>query len=425
LFMKVLVIGQGGREHALVWKFKQSPRVSKVYCAPGNGGIATIAEIVPYKENQIKELIHFVQEEGIDFTFVGPENSLSDGIVDQFEEVGLRIYGPRKNAALIEGSKSFAKDLMKKYNIPTGTYEVFTDREEALQYLDQQQAPIVVKADGLAAGKGVVVAQTIAEAKQAVQEMMAEARFGNAGHRVVVEEFLRGQELSLMAFVDGEVVVPMVPAQDHKPVFEGDQGPNTGGMGAYSPVPQMTTAQIDQAVRGILQPTATAMIQEGRPFTGILYAGLMMTTEGPKVIEYNARFGDPETQVVLPRLQTDLVDIVEATLNRQLDQLDVQWSDHAAVTVVLASEGYPESYPKGRRITGTDEWLDEKDTVIFHAGTKVEEGELKTSGGRVLAVTGMAKDLASAQDKAYRAVQTIHFEGVHYRKDIGDKALED
>lgn len=421
--MKVLVVGQGAREHALVWKFKQSPRVTQVYCAPGNGGIATIAEIVPYKESQIEELIHFVQEEGIDLTFVGPENPLSDGIVNQFEEKGLRIYGPRKNAAIIEGSKSFAKDLMKTYNIPTGAYEVFADKDAALRYLDQQQVPIVVKADGLAAGKGVVVAQTIEEAKQAVQEMMAEARFGQAGHRVVIEEFLSGQELSLMAFVDGEVVVPMVPAQDHKPVYEGDQGPNTGGMGAYSPVPQMTKTEIEQAVCDVLIPTAQAMIQEGRPFTGILYAGLMMTTEGPKVIEFNARFGDPETQVVLPRLQTDLVDIIEASLDHKLDQVNVQWSEDAAVTVVLASEGYPDSYPKGRVITGTDEWVNEEDTVVFHAGTTLEDGELKTSGGRVLAVTGIAKDLASAQEKAYQAIRTIHFDGVHYRKDIGAKAL--
>jgi phosphoribosylamine--glycine ligase len=422
--MKVLVIGQGGREHALVWKFKQSPRVSKVYCAPGNGGMATIAEIVPCGESQVKELIHFVQEEGIDLTFVGPENPLLDGIVDQFEEAGLRIYGPRKNAAIIEGSKSFAKDLMKTYNIPTGAYEVFTDKESALTYLDQHQAPIVVKADGLAAGKGVVVAQTTEEAKQAVQEMMAEARFGEAGHRVVIEQFLSGQELSLMAFVDGDVVVPMVPAQDHKPVYEGDQGPNTGGMGAYSPVPQMTETEIEQAVQEILLPTAQAMIQEGRSFTGILYAGLMMTAEGPQVIEFNARFGDPETQVVLPRLQTDLVDIIEASLDHKLDELDVEWSNDAAVAVVLASEGYPDSYPKGRTITGTDKWLDEEDTLIFHAGTTLEDSELKTSGGRVLAVTGIARDLATAQEKAYQAIQTIHFDGMHYRKDIGAKAFK-
>jgi phosphoribosylamine--glycine ligase len=421
--MKVLVIGQGGREHTLVWKFKQSPRVSKVYCAPGNGGIASIAEIVPYKENQIKELIQFVKEEGIDLTFVGPENPLLDGIVDQFEEAGLRIYGPSKSAAIIEGSKSFAKDLMKKYNIPTGNYEVFTSKEEALAYLDQQGAPIVIKADGLAAGKGVVVAQTLEEAKQAVQEMMAEAKYGEAGHRVVIEEFLSGQELSLMAFVDGEVVVPMVPAQDHKPAYDGDRGPNTGGMGAYSPVPQMSEAEVEDAVQTVLLPTAKAMIQEGRPFTGILYAGLMMTTEGAKVIEFNARFGDPETEVVLPRLKTDLVEIIEATFDHKLDQLQVEWSEQAAVTVVLASEGYPNAYPKGRAITGAEQWLEKEDTVIFHAGTKKEDSQLVTSGGRVLAVTGLDKDLASAKAKAYQAIESIHFEGMHYRKDIGAKAL--
>lgn len=423
--MKVLVIGQGGREHTLVWKFKQSPRVSKVYCAPGNGGIASIAEIVPYKENQIKELICFAQEEGIDLTFVGPENPLLDGIVDQFEEAGLRIYGPTKSAAIIEGSKSFAKDLMKKYNIPTGYYEVFTSEEEAISYLEQQGAPIVIKADGLASGKGVVVAGTLDEAKQAVQEMMVEAKYGEAGHRVVIEEFLSGQELSLMAFVDGEVVIPMVPAQDHKPAYDGDKGPNTGGMGAYSPVPQMSEAEVENAVQTVLLPTVKAMINEGRPFTGILYAGLMMTTEGAKVIEFNARFGDPETEVVLPRLKTDLVEIIEATLDHKLDQLQVQWSDQAAVTVVLASEGYPNSYPKGRTIKGTEQWLEKEDTVIFHAGTKMADGQLTTSGGRVLAVTGLDKNLASAKDKAYQAIQTIHFEGMHYRKDIGAKALKD
>lgn len=423
--MKVLVIGQGGREHTLVWKFKQSPRVSKVYCAPGNGGIASIAEIVPFKEDQIKELIHFAQKEGIDLTFVGPENPLLDGIVDQFEEAGLRIYGPRKNAAIIEGSKSFAKDLMKKYNIPTGHYEVFTSQEDAITYLEQQGAPIVIKADGLAAGKGVVVAGTLDEAKQAVQEMMAEAKFGEAGHRVVIEEFLSGQELSLMAFVDGDVVIPMVPAQDHKPAYDGDKGPNTGGMGAYSPVPQMSEAEVEDAVQTVLLPTAKAMIKEGRPFTGILYAGLMMTTEGAKVIEFNARFGDPETEVVLPRLKTDLIEIIEATLDHKLDQLQVEWSDQAAVTVVLASEGYPNSYPKGKIIKGTEQWLEEEDTVIFHAGTKMEDGELITSGGRVLAVTGLDKDLASAKYKAYQAIQSIHFDGMHYRKDIGAKALKD
>ncbi|WP_025028841.1 phosphoribosylamine--glycine ligase [Caldalkalibacillus mannanilyticus] len=422
--MKILVIGQGGREHTLAWKFKQSPRVDKVYCAPGNGGIGTVAEIVPLQETQIAELIAFALEKQIDFTFVGPENPLLEGIVDQFQEAGLRIFGPKQEAAIIEGSKSFAKDLMKKYNIPTGAYEVFTSAEEALAYLDSQTAPIVIKADGLAAGKGVVVAETMEQARQAVHEMMAEAKFGEAGHRVVIEEFLAGEELSLMAFVDGDTVVPMVPAQDHKPVFDGDKGPNTGGMGAYSPVPQMSAAQVEEAVQTILIPTAKAMIQEGRPFTGILYAGLMMTAKGPQVIEFNARFGDPETEVVLPRLKTDLVDIVEATIDHRLDQLKVEWSEEAAVTVVLASEGYPEAYPKGRAIQGTEQWLNHNDVVVFHAGTKEQAGQLVTSGGRVMAVTAVAKELSAARDKAYEVIDGIHFEGMHYRRDIGAKALK-
>lgn len=422
--MKVLVIGQGGREHALVWKLKQSPRVDKVYCAPGNGGIAQLAEIVPFQEDDIKPLIHFVKEEGIDLTIVGPENPLLEGIVNQFEREGLPIYGPRKEAALIEGSKAFAKKLMKKYAIPTAAYEVFTTPEAAFEYLEQQTAPVVVKADGLAAGKGVIVAETIAEAKQAVQDMMTGARFGDAGRTIVIEEFLNGEELSLMAFVEGQTVVPMVPAQDHKPVWDGDKGPNTGGMGAYSPVPHMTEKQVQEAVDTILKPTAEALVREGRPFTGILYAGLMMTEEGPKVIEFNARFGDPETQVVLPRLKTDLVDIIEASFTHQLADIRMEWSAEAAVTVVAASEGYPGTYPQGRIITGTEEWSEEKDVLIFHAGTRRVEGELLTSGGRVLAVTGLNTDLASAQEKAYRVLQSIHFEGMHYRQDIGNKALK-
>lgn len=423
--MKVLVIGQGGREHALVWKLKQSPRVNKVYCAPGNGGTASIAENVPIKETEIEELIRFAKEAGIGFTFVGPENPLLAGIVDAFEAAGLKIYGPRKNAALIEGSKSFAKELMKKYRIPTAKYEVFTDEAEALAYLDKQTAPIVVKADGLAAGKGVTVAQTMEEAKQAVREMMSGGRFGAAGNKVVIEEFLSGEELTLMAFVDGEVVLPMVPAQDHKAVFDGDQGPNTGGMGAYSPVPQMTEEQIQQAVDTILKPTAKALVSEGRPFSGILYAGLMMTAQGPKVIEFNARFGDPETQVVLPRLKTDLVEIMEATHNHSLDQVKLEWHDEAAVTVILASEGYPGDYEKGKVITGTEQFTSSFDIILFHAGTALENGELKTSGGRVLAVTALSGALKEAQEKAYQAVKSIHFEGMHYRKDIAAKAFRD
>ncbi len=421
--MKVLIIGQGGREHTLAWKFKQSPRVSQVYVAPGNGGTATVAINVPILETQCDDLIQFAKEAGIDLTFVGPENPLTEGMVDRFEAAGLRIFGPRQNAAIIEGSKSFAKDLMKTYNIPTGAYEVFTSADEALHYLDSQSAPIVIKADGLAAGKGVTVAFTIEEAKAAVNEMMAEAKFGEAGHRVVIEEYLAGQELSLMAFVDGETVVPMVPAQDHKPVFDGDKGPNTGGMGAYSPVPQMTQEQVNTAIKNILKPTAEAMVKEGRSFTGILYAGLMMTEQGPKVIEFNARFGDPETQVVLPRLKTDLVEIVEAILAHKLDQLHVEWTDEAAVTIVAASEGYPDAYPKGKAIHIDHDLLTKQDMIVFHAGTQMKQDTLETSGGRVLSVTAIAPDLQEAQQKAYQSLKQIHFDGMHYRRDIGDKAI--
>lgn len=424
--MKVLVIGQGGREHTICWKLKQSPKVSQVYCAPGNGGIAAIAEIVPLKESQIPELIQFVQEHQIDLTFVGPEQPLTDGIVDQFEKAGLPVYGPNQAAAIIEGSKSFAKDLMKKYHIPTARYEVFTSEEEALNYLEQEetQAPIVIKADGLAAGKGVVVAQTLEEAKQAVHDMMGEAKFGQAGYQVVIEEFLQGEELSLMAFVDGETVLPMVPAQDHKPVFDGDKGPNTGGMGAYSPVPQFGANEVQQAVDKILLPTAKAMVAEGKPFRGVLYAGLMMTAEGAKVIEFNARFGDPETQVVLPRLQTDLVDVIEATLAGKLKDLTLEWSADSVVTVVLASPGYPEAYPKGLVITGTGQFADQEQLFLFHAGTKIEHGELVTSGGRVMNVTAKGSTIQETREKVYQVIPQISFKGMHYRQDIGVKALK-
>lgn len=426
--MKVLVIGQGGREHAICWKLSQSPKVDQVYCAPGNGGIAAIAKIVPLKESQVGELIQFVQENQIDLTFVGPEQPLTEGIVDQFEQAGLRIYGPSQAAAIIEGSKTFAKDLMKKYNIPTARYEVFITEKEALDYLDQEQTqiPIVIKADGLAAGKGVVVAQTLAEAKQAVQDMMGGAKFGQAGYQVVIEEFLQGEELSLMAFVDGETVLPMVSAQDHKQVFDGDEGPNTGGMGAYSPVPQFGDDEVQQAVQSILLPTAKAMVAEGRPFRGILYAGLMMTAEGPKVIEFNARFGDPETQVVLPRLQTDLVDVLEASLDGTLGDLRLEWSEDSVVTVVLASQGYPLDYPKGLEITGTERLLDQEQEGIFlfHAGTKQEGEKLVTSGGRVINVTAKGSTIQTAREKVYQALENVRFEGRQYRRDIGAKALK-
>ena len=421
--MNLLVIGQGGREHALVWKLAQSKRVKKIYCAPGNGGTESLAENVPLKETDVDGLVRFAKEKKIDYTVVGPEAPLLAGVVDAFQKEGLPIFGPTRASALIEGSKSFAKQLMDKYNISTGRYQVFDDLNQALAYVDTQEVPIVVKADGLAAGKGVTVAHTREEAKEALRASMVEKRFGEAGTRVVIEEYLEGEELSLMAFVDGQTVVPMLPAQDHKPVFDGDKGPNTGGMGAYAPVTHMPQEMVEQAVEKILKPAAQALVNEGRPFCGVLYAGLMLTAQGPKVVEFNARFGDPETQVVLPLLKTDLVDVIEAVCHHKLDELKVEWSDQSAVTVVAASPGYPESYPKGMEIHGMDKWRDRQDVIIFQAGTKRENGKLVTNGGRVFSVTALGDDLASARDRAYNVLKEVTFEGMHYRTDIAQKGL--
>ncbi|AMA74223.1 phosphoribosylamine--glycine ligase [Aneurinibacillus thermoaerophilus] len=419
--MKVLVVGGGGREHALVWKLAQSPKVSRVYCAPGNAGIAQVAECVPIGVNDFAALAEFAKKESIELTVVGPEDPLLGGIVDYFEEQGLKIFGPKKEAALIEGSKAFAKELMKKYNIPTGAYCAFTDYEAALAYVREQGAPIVIKADGLAAGKGVTVAFTLEEAEEALRAMMVDDVFSGAGARVVIEEYLAGEEMTLLSFVDGETVIPMVPSQDHKPVFNDDRGPNTGGMGTYSPVPHMDELVVRRAIDEIVIPTAKAMVAEGRPFRGILYAGLMITDKGPKVIEFNARFGDPETQVVLPRLASDLADIFLATVNGRLDECRVEWKKDATVCVIMASEGYPGSYLKGREITGLPENTD--DVIVFHAGTAEKDGRIVTSGGRVLGVTAIGEDLSEAQRKAYETVKRISFVGAHYRTDIGAKAL--
>lgn len=418
--MNILVVGRGGREHAIVWKLSQSPRVSKLYCAPGNGGIAKLAECVPIQESQFEEISRFALEHNIDFVFVGPDDPLSDGIVDYLEQRGVRAYGPHKNAAAIEGSKVFTKELLRKYGIPTAAYESFDRCEDALAYVRAQGAPIVIKADGLAAGKGVAVARTLEEAEQAIQDIMVEKVFGASGNRVVIEEFMQGQEMSLLAFVDGTIVRPMPPSQDHKPVFDNDQGPNTGGMGTYSPLPHIPQAVVDEAVRTIVRPTAEAMVKEGRPFRGILYAGLMLTPQGVKTVEFNARLGDPETQVLLPRLETDLVDIVLATLNGTLADIDIRWNDEAAVCVILASQGYPGSYPKGIPIEGLDEI---EDALVFHAGTALQEGRFVTSGGRVLGVVGRGKDIAEARSKAYREADRIRFAGKHCRTDIALKAL--
>jgi phosphoribosylamine--glycine ligase len=420
--MRILVIGGGGREHAIVWALKKSEKVKEIFCAPGNAGIAQLAECVPIAVGQFDELIRFAKDAAIDLVFVGPDDPLADGIVDAFEAAGIQAYGPRKNAAEIEGSKIFMKNLLKKYDIPTAKYETFTDYESASAYLREQSTPIVIKADGLAAGKGVTVAATLEEAEQALREAMVDKVFGEAGNQIVIEEFLEGQEMSILAFVDGETVRAMVPAQDHKPIFDGDKGPNTGGMGTYTPLPHIDQAFIDESIQNIIIPTAKAMVSEGRPFRGVLFAGLMITKEGPKTIEFNARMGDPETQVVLPRLQTDLIDIVIASLNGRLDQLDIQWSDEAAVCVVVASEGYPASYPKGRVITGLAD-AEAQGALVFHAGTAEKDGHIVTNGGRVLGIVGRGRDIAEARARAYEAVSVIDFEGKQNRTDIAAKAL--
>ncbi|WP_409342911.1 phosphoribosylamine--glycine ligase [Paenibacillus sp. MBLB4367] len=416
--MRILVIGRGGREHAIIWALSKSPKAKKIYCAPGNGGIAELAECVPIQENQFEEISQFAVDYGIDLVVIGPEDPLADGIVDFLEAKQIPVYGPRGNAAIIEGSKVFTKNLMKKYSIPTAAYETFERYEDALAYVRQMGAPIVIKADGLAAGKGVVVAQTLEEAEKALKDIMVDKVFGESN--VVVEEFLQGQEMSLLSFVDGNVVRPMVPSQDHKPVFDNDKGPNTGGMGTYSPVPHIPQSVVDEAIRTIVKPTAEAMVKEGRPFRGVLYAGLMLTEQGPKTIEFNARFGDPETQVILPRLETDLLDIFLATINGRLEEMDIQWSDQAAVCVVLASPGYPGPYPKGLPIEGL---RDVKDAIVFHAGTSDKDGQIVTNGGRVLGVVGRGSGIAEARAQAYAGADIIQFEGKHNRTDIANKAL--
>lgn len=418
--MRILVIGRGGREHAIVWALSKSPKVSKLFCAPGNGGIAALAECVPITELQFEEISAFAKAQQIDLVMVAPDDPLAAGLVDHLEEKGIAAFGPRANAAIIEGSKVFTKNLLKKYNIPTAAYESFDAFEPALAYLRTQSAPIVIKADGLAAGKGVTVARTMEEAEAALRDIMVDQVFGASGASVVIEEFLTGQEMSLLAFVDGSVVRPMVPSQDHKPVFDNDQGPNTGGMGTYSPLPHIPQEIVQEAIDNIVQPTADAMVKEGRPFKGVLYAGLILTPQGVKTIEFNARFGDPETQVILPRLKTDLLDIFLAINNGTLAEQPIEWSDEAAVCVIVASEGYPAAYPKGLPISGLDQV---QDSIVFHAGTALKDGQVVTNGGRVLGITGLGKDIAEARQKAYADADRIHFDGKHYRADIAMKAL--
>ena len=421
--MKILLIGGGGREHALAWKLAQSPRVEKIYCIPGNPGIAAIAECVAMDITDNAALGKFALAQQIDLTVVGPELPLTNGLVDYFASLNLKVFGPSQKAAQLEGSKAFAKEIMHKYNIPTAASAAFTDMESALAYIKEQGAPIVVKADGLAAGKGVVVAMTEEEARDAVTMMMQDKAFGSAGNLIVIEEYLEGEEASLLAFTDGVTVVPMVAAQDHKRVFDNDQGPNTGGMGTYAPAPVVTPAVQEQVQREVLQPVIDALRQEGIIYKGCLYAGLMITAQGPKVIEFNARFGDPETQVVLPLLASDLVEIMEACADGRLADISIAWEDKAAVCVVLAAGGYPGSYPKGDTITGLSA-AEAQGAMVFHAGTGMVAGQIVTNGGRVLGVTAVANDLRAAVAKVYQAVPAIAFDGMQYRKDIAHRAFK-
>jgi phosphoribosylamine---glycine ligase len=418
--VKVLVIGNGGREHALAWKLAQSPKVARVFCAPGNAGTALLGDNVEIAVEDIDKLLAFAREEGIGLTVVGPEVPLTLGIVDAFRAAGLKVFGPTAKAAELEGSKAFAKDLMAKYNIPTAKYAVFTEAGPAKDYVGRISAPCVVKADGLAAGKGVIVAMDINTALTAVDEIF-DGRFGESGRRVVVEEFLEGQEVSLLAFVDGKTALPMVPVQDHKRIFDGDQGPNTGGMGTYSPPPMFTEELSQEVMEQIVKPTVAAMHKEGREFTGVLFTGLILTKEGPKVLEYNARFGDPETQVIMMRLESDLVEIIEAALEQSLDQVELKWSEGAAVCVVLAAGGYPGDYNKGHVITLPKELPDWG--MLIHAGTSLMGGIVLTNGGRVLGVVAKGSDLVEARQRAYQLAEQVSFEDMFYRKDIGDKGL--
>lgn len=420
--MRVLVVGGGGREHALVWKLKQSPRVDKIYCAPGNAGIAGDAECVDIKAEDVQGLLDFALNNRIDLTVVGPEAPLNAGIVDRFEAAGLKIFGPSQKAAEIEGSKVLSKEIMARYGIPTASYAVFTDPAEAASYIKRIGPPCVVKADGLAAGKGVIVALDEQSALDAVHSIMVDKNFGAAGERLVVEEFLAGEEVSILAFTDGVNVVPMISSQDHKRAYDNDEGPNTGGMGAYAPAPVYTPEVHRKTMEEILIPMIRALDREGRTYRGVIYAGLMVDQSGPKVLEFNARFGDPEAQPVLMLLETDLVDIIEAILDRRLNQIDIKWKNGAAVCVVLASGGYPGSYGKGKVIRGLDNPGSE--VFVFHAGTAVKDGEIVTAGGRVLGVTASGPDIPAAIERAYTAVEKIQFDGMHYRHDVGRKALE-
>ena len=422
--MKVLIVGSGGREHAIARSVAKSPKVDKIFCAPGNAGIAEFAECVNIGAMEFDKLVAFAKENAIDLTIIGMDDPLVGGVVDAFEAEGLRVFGPRKNAAIIEGSKAFSKDLMKKYNIPTAAYENFTDPDEAIKYLETVKMPIVLKADGLALGKGVLICNTLEEAKEGVKTLMLDKQFGDAGNEIVIEEFMTGREVSVLAFCDGKTIKCMTSAQDHKRAKDGDQGLNTGGMGTFSPSPFYNDEVEAFCEKYVYQPTIDAMAVEGRPFTGILFTGLMLTEDGPKVLEYNARFGDPEAQVVLPRMKNDIIDVMEACIDGKLSDVELEFEDNAAVCVVLASDGYPEKYDKGFEIKGLDTFKDKDGYYVFHAGTKFDGDKIVTNGGRVLGVVAKGEDLKAARANAYKATEWIDFANKYKRNDIG-KAIDE
>jgi phosphoribosylamine--glycine ligase len=422
--MKVLVIGSGGREHALVWKLSQSPRVDKIFCTQGNAGISEIAECIDIKADNVDALLDFVKYEWIDLTVVGPETPLTTGIVDAFIKEERRIFGPDAKGAQLEGSKIFAKDFMRKYGIPTAEYKTFTSYLHAEEYVRLKGAPIVIKADGLAAGKGVIVAETIDEAINALKLIMKDRAFGDAGNKVIVEQCLKGEEASFMILTDGETIVPLATSQDHKQVFDGDKGPNTGGMGAYSPAPIVTEELQKNIMQSVINPMIKGLSRERINYRGVIYAGIMVCDGKPYVLEYNCRFGDPEAQPILTRLESDLFDLLKATAEGRLKDVRISWKDDASVCVVISSKGYPGAYEKGKTIKGLDSLKNKKDVVVFHAGTSLNNGEVVTSGGRVLGVTALGRDIKTARSNAYKAIEKIHFDGMHYRKDIADKAIK-
>ncbi|MFH1478899.1 MAG: phosphoribosylamine--glycine ligase [Candidatus Omnitrophota bacterium] len=419
--MKVLVIGSGGREHALTWKIAKSPKVKKIFCAPGNGGTKDIAENIDIKADDIDSLLNFAKKESIDLTVVGPEVPLTKGIVDKFNKGSLKVFGPCKDLALLEGSKIFAKETMKRFNIPTADFEVFKDASEAKEYIRKKGLPIVIKADGLAAGKGVVVAKTDKEAYEAIDSMLVKKIFGSSGERIIIEDCLEGEEASILIFSDGKNIVPLVSSQDHKRIFDGDKGPNTGGMGAYSPAPVVDDRLFREIIDSIFKPIIEGLNKEGSPYKGVLYGGLMIKNDKLSVLEFNVRFGDPETQAILPRLKSDLVDIMLACIDGKLDKIDVEWDKRSCLAIVASSKGYPGPYEKDKLISGLDKV---KEALVFHAGTVSKDGEVFTSGGRVLSVSSVGDTILSANSKAYQEIKKIDFDGIYYRKDIGDKAIK-